>query len=173
MYLVDADVLMRAQNTYYSTAMVPEFWEWLLHHAEAGRLKVPAQMLGEVVAGNPPAGRHPLVDWIRNGENRAVLQLGEEPDPELVARVVDDCYAPLLTEVEVAQIGMDPFLVAHALRDREARMVVTNEVSAPGQRRGKRKMPDACGIVGVRSCNTFTLLGQLGFRTDWRARLER
>ncbi len=171
MYLVDADVLMTAQNTYYSTAMVPEFWDWLLHHAEVGRLKVPAQMLGEVVAGNPPAGRHPLVDWIRTGENRATLQLREEAEPALVARVVDDCYAPLLTEAEVAQIGMDPFLVAHALRDPVARIVVTNEASAPGQRRGRRKMPDACGIVGVRSCNTFALLAQLGFRTDWRERL--
>lgn len=171
MFLVDANVLITAQNTYYSTAMVPQFWDWVLHHARADRLKVPAEMISELVAGNPPPGRHPLVDWVRAEDNRAMLTLPGDSVPAMVADVTERCYAPLLREHEIAQIGMDPFIVAHALQDRAERCVVTNEVSARAQVRGKRKMPDACEIMGVRSCHTFTFLGQLGFSTNWRERL--
>ncbi len=170
MFLVDSNVLITAQNTYYSIEMVPEFWDWLLHHARADRLKVPAEMVAELVAGSPPLGRHPLVDWVRAGDTRAALTLPGDSDPGVVADVAERCYAPLLQEQEVARIGMDPFIVAHALRDRADRCVVTNEVSAPGQVRGKRKMPDACAIMGVKSCHTFALLAQLGFSTGWRGR---
>jgi hypothetical protein len=31
LYLLDANVLITAHNTYYAIDQVPEFWEWIAH----------------------------------------------------------------------------------------------------------------------------------------------
>ena len=33
LFLLDASVLITANNTYYPIERVPEFWEWLAHQA--------------------------------------------------------------------------------------------------------------------------------------------
>ena len=34
MYLLDADTLIKAKNTYYQFDRVRPFWEWLVYQAE-------------------------------------------------------------------------------------------------------------------------------------------
>lgn len=41
MYLLDANVLMTANNTYYPIHVVPEFWAWLAHQCATGHVKMP------------------------------------------------------------------------------------------------------------------------------------
>ena len=41
LYLLDANVLIDAQRDYYPFEMVPEFWDWLVHMARQGTIKVP------------------------------------------------------------------------------------------------------------------------------------
>ena len=50
--LLDANVLITAHRDYYPVTRVPEFWDWLLHHAEAGRVKMPLEILDEESAEN-------------------------------------------------------------------------------------------------------------------------
>lgn len=40
-YLLDANALISAHNGWFALNRVPEFWLWLLHHAEAGILRCP------------------------------------------------------------------------------------------------------------------------------------
>ena len=51
LYLFDANVLITASNMYYPLDAVPEFWEWIDHHAINGRIKLPVEILDEVLAG--------------------------------------------------------------------------------------------------------------------------
>ena len=76
LYLLDANVLIDADRDYYPIDRVPEFWEWLLVNANAGRLKVPLEVYEEVVAGTGA-----LPDWLTN--NRASLELDEDIDPQV------------------------------------------------------------------------------------------
>ena len=94
--------------------------------------------------------------------------LDEEIDAVLVERVTVTGYARDLDDEEVERVGADPFLIAHAFRDRERRIVVTTEVSKPTLERSNRRIPDVCREIGVRCCNTFEFIKALDFTTGWR-----
>lgn len=61
LYLFDANVLITASNMYYPLDGVPEFWDWIDHEASSGRIKLPVEVLEEVLAGSmkedPVVGR--------------------------------------------------------------------------------------------------------------------
>lgn len=163
-YLIDANVLIDAARDYYPVDMVPEFWDWLCYQGGQGLVKVPQEILEEVCDGRDPAA-----DWLRNDTVKSSMLLSEEVDATLVARVVDEGYAPDLTDDEVTRIGRDPFLIAYALALPEERCIVTTEVSKPSKQRANRKVPDVCNGFGVQHCNTFEFTKRRGFRTRWQA----
>jgi hypothetical protein len=44
LYLLDANVFIRADGDYYPLDRIPGFWAWLLQMAEAGHLKTPLEI---------------------------------------------------------------------------------------------------------------------------------
>jgi hypothetical protein len=166
LYLLDANVLITANNTYYAIDQVPEFWEWIAHQGASGLIKMPLEIVEEVKAGSSKE-KDSLIEWIQNEGNHDALLLKEDVDPTLVQHVVNNGYANDLTDDEIDQLGRDPFLVAYALSG-NGRCVVTTEVSKPSKIRQNRKVPDVCTSLGVRWCNTFELTRALGFRTSWK-----
>ena len=160
LYLLDANVLIDANRDYYPLERVPEFWDWLQHRAAAGELKVPLEIYDEITAGSGD-----LVDWLKQREIKRDLVFNEDPDPELVDRVVTTGYAPDLTDLEVNKVGRDPFLIAYALAKRDERWVITNEPSKPTKQRANRHIPDVCKTLHVSCENTFYLIRMLDFHT--------
>jgi hypothetical protein len=167
LYLLDANVLITAHNSYYPIDTVPEFWAWLAHKGLAGDLKIPLENYEEVKDGSTDEEQDLLFAWIKKEEITGTILLDEEVDPDLVADVINDGYAPNLTDDEILQIGRDPFLIAYALASPANRSVVTMEVSAPNKQRQNRRIPDVCATMGVSCCNTFAMMKALGFRTAW------
>ncbi len=168
LYLLDANVLVDADRDYYPINRIPEFWDWLAVMGELGRVKVPQEMYEEVVL---PPQRPPdaLVAW--SIANRDTIVLDEPVVVELVARVTSQGYADDLTDEELEKIGRDPFLIAYALADTHGRRtVVTTEGSKPSRKRANRHLPDVSRDFDVPCINTFTLIQNLDFRTDWRTR---
>lgn len=165
-FLLDANVLITANSTYYPLDQIPEFWGWVHHQAASNRIKIPREIMEEIEAGRKDDD--PLLDWIHTSEIRASLLLDEAVDIALVQYVVSTGYAPDLRDDEVEKIGRDPFLIAYALADRENRTVVTTEISKPSAQRANRKVPDVCRAVGAMNCGPFALNRALGFRTGWR-----
>ena len=161
LYLLDANVLIDADRDYYPIDRVPEFWDWLLDNANAGRLKVPLEMHEEVVAG-----KGNLPDWLTN--NRSTMILNEDVDPLLVNQVIAEGYADNLTDVDIEKLGRDPFLIAYALTDPGNRCVVTTEASRPSRIGANRHIPDVCSDFSICCRNTFDLVRELDFRTDRR-----
>ncbi len=164
LYLLDANVLITAHNSYYSIEQVPEFWDWLRHQGENGHLKMPLEIIEEVKAGKDG---DPLLDWIKNDANLDALRLEESVDSTILQRIVSTGYAPDLTDDELEFIGFDPFLAAYALAQPD-RTVVTTEVSSPKKTRKNRKLPDVCAAFALPCINTFDMTRRLGFRTKWR-----
>jgi hypothetical protein len=164
LYLLDANVLITASREYYSFDQVPQYWAWLRCRCMEGHVKMPLEILDEVLAG--PKSGDPLVDWLRDSEICNAIVLPEAADPKLVQQVVNSGYAVDLTEDEVEEIGRDPMLIAYALA-RKGRCVVTNEVSSPGKTRRHRKIPDVCKSLSVPCCEPFFFHRQLEFKTTW------
>lgn len=167
LYILDANVLITAHNSYYAVDRVPEFWDWLLHQAEQGRVTMPLEIFEEV-AGTGDVEKDRLFGWLQQAAVRRALVLDEAISIEAVQEVLDRGYAPDLTDVELERVGRDPFLVAYALRAPQERCVLSNETSAPNRQRANRKVPDVCRELGTTSCNTVALLRALNFTTGWR-----
>lgn len=167
LYLLDANVLITAQNLYYPINQVPEFWEWLQYMGESNQIKIPVEIIEEIKEGPKHIEQDLLYAWIHENSNLEAIRLDEEIHIDLVRRVVEEGYANDLTDDEVEQIGRDPFLIAYAMTSPD-RCVVTTEVSKSSKRRQNRKIPDVCQTMGVRSCDPFTLNHELGFSTQWR-----
>ena len=164
LHLFDANVLITASNTYYSLDRIPEFWQWINHQATSGRIKLPVEIMDEVLAGSKKDD--PLLDWIKT--HKDALRLEESVDPVLVQKVVAEGYAPDLTDDELIEIGQDPFLIGYALVNTAKRCVVTVEVSAPSKQRQNRRIPDVCNKLGVTCNNPFQVYRSLGFSTTWK-----
>lgn len=157
LYLLDANVFIRANEDYYPIERVPQFWDWLLAQAIAGSVKTPMEILDEVHATGE-FGR-----WMAQKEVHEALALDEEVDRDIFNQVLNSAYAPDLNDTELEEIGRDPFLPAYALMGSD-RTVVTKETSKPSKTRGRRKVPDACAIMSVRWITDFAFYRELDFR---------
>lgn len=166
LHLIDANVLITADSKYYPLERVPEFWEWLLHTASQGSVKMPTEMVEEIKAGDDA-----LAEWLSDREHLETLRLEEDVDVGLLQRVIAEGYAPDLDDTELVRVGQDPFLISYALKDVTARCVVTTEVSKPSRQRANRHVPDVCNRFGVRWMDSFELVRTMNFSTNWRARL--
>lgn len=163
LYLLDANTLIDANRDYYGIGQVDEYWDWLIHRGEQGQVKVPLEIYEELKTGTDA-----LATWTRQADTEAALRFDEEVDVDLVRRVTEEGYAPDLTDIEIEEVGRDPFLIAYALADPENRIVVTTERSRPRAQRKNRKVPDVCDQFGIRALHAFRFGHELGFRTDWR-----
>ena len=171
LYLLVANVLITAKDSYYPVAVVPEFWEWLEHMGRRGNVKITLEIFEEIKEGPSKPERDLLFDWIQQADVRRSLLLEEAVDPALVQRAVNEGYAPDLTDAEVDELGRDPFLVAYGLADSAHRRIVTAEASRPGKRRQNRKVPNVCDDLGLSWCGPFEFYRQLGFSTRWKSNL--
>ena len=143
--------------------------DWLVEMGELGRVKIPLEIYEEIVLPPPPPSRPDvLVDWLTN--HRDALLLEEQVQENLVGDVTERGYADDLTDDEIEKIGRDPFLIAYALVDVQNRFVVTNERPRPGRTRANRHLPDVSREFNVLCINTFDMIRELDFRTDWRRR---
>ncbi len=158
LYLLDANVLIRADEDYYGFDQVPQFWDWLYAECQAGIVKMPLEIWQEVSGSRTQLGK-----WINDATVKDALILNEEADQTLVNDVLANGYGAALTDAELEKIGQDPFLVAYA-RVTANRVVVTKEVSAPSKLRANRKVPDVCNTFGTRWMKDFDLYRTLGFK---------
>jgi hypothetical protein len=168
LYLLDANVLITAHNTYYPIDVVPEFWAWVAHQAQAGALKMPLEIYEEIKDGGTDQEKDLLYGWIIGSDVKSALILDEGVDTSHVNNCTMKGYASDLTDDEMLQLGRDPFLIAYAMASPKDRCVVTNEVSAPGKKRQNRRVPDVCATMGVSCCDPFTMMKSLGFKTGWQ-----
>lgn len=164
LFLLDANVLIDANRDYYSIGRVPEFWEWLIHQGNQGNVKIPLEIYEELKRGNDD-----LTAWIKSEATKSALLLNEEVEVGLVSTVIDQGYAPNLTDDEIEGLGRDPFLIAYALKFQNDRWVVTTEISKPRRIRANRHVPDVCNSFGISWCNTFEFVRRLNFSTSWKS----
>ncbi len=97
--------------------------------------------------------------------------MDEEVARDLVVEVINRGYSNDLTDVEIEEVGRDPFLIAYALSCPLGRFVITNEHSRPSRKRANRHVPDVCSDLALMCDDTFFLIRSLNFRTGWKTLL--
>ena len=127
LYLLDANVLISAQELHYPLGRIPQFWSWILAQADAGTVKLPVEIFNEIAVSTGE-----LKDWISIPDHAKKLKLGGQVDGSILQQVINEGYAADLSDSELEQIGQDPFLVAYAIPDGARVTVVTREVGVPG-----------------------------------------
>lgn len=172
LYLIDANVLIKAHDEYYPIDRIPQFWEWMLKNARNNLIKMPFEMLAEVKAGPPKKDadldEDKLLRWLSQGDHEKVLRYSSNADRVLVNKVFDEGYdLPHPSTAELRKIGKDPLLIAYALA-RPDTVVVTlekkQENATDTMKRHKRGIPFVCRKMGIRSIDTFDLIRELDFR---------
>jgi hypothetical protein len=164
LYLIDANAIIDAKDSYFAMDQVPEYWDWLIHQGQSGRVKIPAEIFEEISPGRDK--EHLFFKWRKDKATAEALVLDEEANPATVRRVLTEGYASDLNDNEIEQIGRDPFLIAYALSEPE-RVVVSTEVSKPTLTRHNRRLPDVCKQFGILCVNTFRMNRALDWRTNW------
>ena len=167
LYLLDANVLINANNLYYPIDQVPEYWDWLIHMGTSGKVKIPIEIFEEIKDGPKDGAKDLLFSWIQEEETKRALIFDEAVEIQHVQTVVANGYAADLTDDEVEQLGRDPFLAAYALYKTD-RCVVTAEVSKPSKKRQNRHLPDVCRDLKILWCGPFALNREVGFSTNWK-----
>lgn len=162
LYLLDASTLINAHRNWYALNRVPEFWRWLLHHAEAGTLKMPSEIFAEVENGTDE-----LAAWMKDPEHKKALRFTEEADLAKVQAVLAK-YGGDPSEADLIKIGQDPFLIAAALGQTD-RCVVTAEVSKSSKQGANRKVPNVCDDCGVLWLSPIDFINKLDFTTGWES----
>lgn len=169
LYLLDANTLIEAKNFYYPIERVPEFWEWLLYQGSVGVIKVPSEIHDEIVDKTTKKDqKDDLALWAESADFKDCLLFDEEVDQMRVAQITYGGYTPQPTEDNLVTMGNDPFLLSYALADTKHRVVVTTEVSKPKRQGANRHIPDVAKDFGIRSINTFQLIHELNFTTNWK-----
>lgn len=123
MFLIDANVLMTANNLYYPLDRIPQFWDWLEQQFQKDLIKMPREIFDEIADGSDD-----LAAWVKSEKIKSSLLLqNEKADPSLVQKVLCDGYQsndPKFSDSEIDKIGKDAFLIAYALAA-SGRVVVT------------------------------------------------
>ena len=161
MYLIDANVLIRADADFYALDRIPQFWDWLVVQGNNGQVKLPPEIYDEISIGTDK-----LADWIKESHVKEALLLDEEADPNVVQQVLLNGYQSndhLFDETDIQKIGRDVFLIAYAM-NHSSRIIVTRETSASSKKRGNREVPDACNDCGVGWTSDYELYRLLDFR---------
>ena len=154
-YLLDANVLITAQRDYYPMDCVPQFWDWIAHHAKGDRIKIPRPIWDEITPHDSD-----LETWMKDHKRDLIL---DPDDSDKLIQKVFDAYAPNLNVTEIEKIGKDPFLIAAAKYYRAT--VVSKEGSKPSATRANRKIPDICGRLQIKCITDYQLIRDLDFRT--------
>lgn len=162
MYLLDANVLIEAERTYYSETIAPPFWQWLIKQHQKGNLASVHAVYQEITkAQKGYLKEHFSVDapesfWIKetNPDGLAMQELSNwvqnRDNPRFRERAISDFLS-----------AADYNLVAQAKT--LGATVVTREQSEP--RAVKRVLiPDACLAVGVDYASPFSMYETLGLK---------
>jgi hypothetical protein len=149
-YLLDADVFIRAKNLHYGLDFCPVFWAWLVENNASGTV-----FSVEKVGDEVQAVADELSEWAEARGTGFFLRPDASAFPALAAVsawAAGQRYEPsaVSTFLQVA----DYYLVAQAYA--AGHTVVTHEVPSASTRR--IKIPDACISLGIKCMTPFEML---------------
>lgn len=158
MYLLDTNVFVEANKSYYRISNFGTFWSWL--DAEQARGVIASiQMVGEELLD----GDDELVAWTKEREQSGWFQPVDDEVPQLKYRDIADWVMsqPQYTWPNQTKFlsRADAWVIAKAAVTHAT--VVTLEIEVD-MHSHQVKIPNVCRAFGVQYLNTFDMMQQLG-----------
>lgn len=154
-YLLDANTFIEAKNRYYSMAICPGYWQWILQSNQNAGVASIQFVKDELTNGNDD-----LAQWAKD-HSHLFIPNDDELTQQYYIQVVQ--YVMKLQGMKLGAQdeflrGADPWLIAKAIVTRAT--IVTHEKL---DRNIKRKIliPNVCENFGVKYIDTFDLLHDL------------
>lgn len=156
-YVLDANVFIQGQKTYYGFDICPGFWLALVRQHDAKRLCSIDKIKDELVAG-----KDQLADWAKTGVPNTFFKGTADKHvsdafKDMVNWVQSEPQFTLEAKAEFSSVA-DGWVIAYAKAN--GMVVVTHEEYAPGVKR-KVPIPNVCLEFDVKYCNTFEMLQDL------------
>lgn len=157
MYLLDANIFIRAKNEYYGIDFAPGFWAWLAESFVSANLRSISAVRDELLAQEDE-----LTEWARSLPAEFWLDEGDD-DVRSLREVAE--WTMTSTTIYTQQARTDFLAKADyrlvALAESGGHTIVTHEVSAPEAKRSI-KIPDAAAAFRVDCREPFALFRDLG-----------
>lgn len=160
-YVVDSNFFIQAHRATYPLDVATSFWSKVRELAEAGTIVSIDKVKKELFDKNDD-----LEDWCVNNLPTEFFKdsssaLGEYGQISAWAISKNDHYLPQAINEFLDADEADAFLISYALADIQNRVLVTQEVSRPQQKK-KIQIPEPCDVFGVKYMNTIQMFRELG-----------
>lgn len=160
-YLIDSNIFIEAQNTYYCLDICPGFWEFLSQRFESGELISIKNVYDEISHKDDV-----IYEWLKDRK-----PFFSAVDDEITQKNFSDIANFVQSEYTARKFNnphigpflsaADPWLIARAKAF--SAILVTHEIKA-GAGSYKPKIPDVCEKFGVVTMRTNELLRILQVR---------
>ena len=155
-YCLDANVLIQAWQKYYSPRICPNYWDMLDYLGTQNIIFIPEMVYDEIVRTDDE-----LSEWLKTS------QIPIKKIDEQVTKCLKDIYSAdpnhkFLVDNTKARSLADPWVIAHALREKA--VVVTKEEKVTALNSTKIKIPNVCDKMNVTWINDFQLIEELGIK---------
>jgi predicted nucleic acid-binding protein len=158
-FLLDADVFIAAARRYYAFDLAPRFWQELIAGSNTGQVASIDKVKEELLKGNDALAR-----WAKDRFG-GFLSTDSSAVVQAYGQVMNWAEGQNhFTEAALEDFasGADGWLAAFAIANQCT--IVTNEVSAPPEKKSKIKIPNVCQQFGVHYVDTFRMLRELKIR---------
>ncbi|MCY4150978.1 MAG: DUF4411 family protein [Aestuariivita sp.] len=106
MYLLDTNVLIRADAGFYPHERIPQLWEWLIEVGNSGQAKLSLEIYQEIEIGSGA-----LADWISDKDTRAALLPLEKAAGETFGHKTSPKLIPDISYLSsIAALGHSPLI---------------------------------------------------------------
>jgi len=155
-YCLDANVLIKAWNEYYSPEFCPDYWKILNDLGENEIIFIPETVSDEIIRTDDD-----LSSWLKRS-NVPVRKISE-PVTLSLKRIYafDPLHKHLVDNIKQRSIA-DPWVIAHAMYENAT--VVTKENKETALNTKRIKIPNVCDNMGVRWINDFEFIQEIGIK---------
>ena len=155
-YCLDTNVLIEAWQKYYSPKFCPDYWEILNELGAKERIFIPEMVYEEITRTEDS-----LSQWLKTNEI-PVRKIDKAVTECLQNIYLKDPLHKFLVDNTKARSLADPWVIAHAMKEKATVVTKEEKVTALSSRR--IKIPNVCENMGIRWINDFQLIEELNIR---------
>lgn len=162
-YVVDSNFFIQAHRASYPLDVATSFWTKLIQLADEGKIISIDKVKHEIFKNEDDLKQWCEINLPDNFFKDTTTVISSYAQVAAWAASKSGHYLPKALAEFLDADEADAWLVAYALVDPEANILVTHELSEPN-RKSKIKIPDVCMDKGVQYCNTIEMFRKLGER---------
>ncbi len=162
-YVVDSNFFIQAHRASYPLDVATSFWNKVIQLAEESKIISIDKVKNEIFKNEDELKQWCEINLPDNFFKDTSTIIPQYSQVAAWAASKSGHYLPNAVAEFLDADEADAWLIAYALVDPAANLLVTHELSEPN-RKNKIKIPDVCIAKGVQYCNTIEMFRQLGER---------